>query len=158
MYNETVHKRRGIKKTTILKKTLTSLTASANIRVRFDEVDSLQIVWHGNYVKYFEDARAAFNRKYGLEYLNVYAKGYSTPIVNMNCDFKRFLKYDEEAIAHAWYVDHPGAKLILSYKIFSKNSEQLIAKGETTQVFLDHEMNLQLNQPDFYAEWRNKWL
>ena len=36
------------------------LKAYAELKVRFNEVDSMAIVWHGNYVKYFEDARIAF--------------------------------------------------------------------------------------------------
>ena len=42
------------------------LSESIKIRVRFSEVDSIRMVWHGNYVTYLEDAREAFGRKYGL--------------------------------------------------------------------------------------------
>ena len=51
--------------------TPTTLTASVIIRVRFNETDPLGIVWHGNYIKYFEEGREAFGRKYGLSYLDV---------------------------------------------------------------------------------------
>ena len=46
-----------------------SLQASKEIEVRFSEVDSMNVVWHGSYALYFEDAREAFGAKYGLEYL-----------------------------------------------------------------------------------------
>ena len=45
-------------------KTTHKLTESKQILIRFSEVDSMSIVWHGSYVQYFEDAREAFGRKY----------------------------------------------------------------------------------------------
>lgn len=58
-----------------------ALTATAPIRVRFSEVDSMQVVWHGEYVRYFEDGREAFGRKYpGIGYLDIYGAGYTAPI------------------------------------------------------------------------------
>lgn len=45
------------------------LKAIKNITPRFSEVDSMNIVWHGSYPLYFEDAREAFGEKYGLGYL-----------------------------------------------------------------------------------------
>ena len=45
-------------------KTINKLTESKQILIRFSEVDSMSIVWHGSYVQYFEDAREAFGRKY----------------------------------------------------------------------------------------------
>ena len=45
------------------------LSAVRKIDIRFSEVDSMHVVWHGNYAKYFEDAREAFGEKYGLDYL-----------------------------------------------------------------------------------------
>ena len=59
--------------------TPTTLTASVIIRVRFSETDPLGIVWHGNYIKYFEEGREAFGRKYGLSYLDVQREGYRYP-------------------------------------------------------------------------------
>ena len=38
----------------------------SKIEVRFSEVDSMSVVWHGNYVKYLEDGREAFGKEFGL--------------------------------------------------------------------------------------------
>jgi hypothetical protein len=59
--------------------------------VRFSEVDSMQVVWHGEYVRYFEDGREAFGRQFtGIGYLDFYAEGYTAPIVEkgMNSYFR----------------------------------------------------------------------
>ena len=73
----------------------TSLYESIQLRVRFSETDSLGIVWHGNYIKYFEDAREAFGRKYGISYLDVERHGFATPIVKRVCEHKKMVRYGE---------------------------------------------------------------
>ena len=44
----------------------TVLSVTKSFDIRFSEVDSMGVVWHGNYAKYFEDAREEFGRKYDL--------------------------------------------------------------------------------------------
>ena len=54
---------------------LPELRASHPFDVRFSEVDAMQIVWHGAYPLYFEDAREAFGARYGLEYMTIAREG-----------------------------------------------------------------------------------
>jgi acyl-CoA thioester hydrolase len=58
--------------------------------IRFSEVDSMGVVWHGNYVKYFEDGREAFGNKYGLNYLDFHKNGILTPIVKLSCNRDKY--------------------------------------------------------------------
>ena len=62
-----------------------ALTDRTTIKVRFSEIDSMQIVWHGEYVRYFEDGREAFGKRYGLDYMSIYREGYVVPIVDLTC-------------------------------------------------------------------------
>ena len=93
------------------------LSEMAEITPRFSEVDSLGIVWHGNYLKYFEDGREAFGAKYNLGYLEVFNQGFLTPLVKINCDFKKILKYGDKAIIKATYIDCEAAKITFKYLI-----------------------------------------
>ncbi len=62
-----------------------ALTDNTTIKVRFSEVDSMQIVWHGEYVRYFEDGRESFGKHYGLGYMDIYREGYMVPkLANSN--------------------------------------------------------------------------
>ena len=70
-----------------------NLSDRTEILVRFNEADPLGIVWHGHYIRYFEDGREAFGNKYGIGYLDFYREGLIVPIVNVQCDFKRSLRY-----------------------------------------------------------------
>lgn len=131
-----------------------ALSHETEVLVRFSEVDSLLIVWHGHYVRYFEDAREAFGLKYGIHYLDVHKAGYSTPIVNVQCNYKRSLKYGDTALVEATFVNAEAAKLIFKFIIRNKETKEIIATGETIQVFLDLNKDLCLTIPPFFSSWK----
>lgn len=123
------------------------------IDVRFSEVDSLEIVWHGNYIKYMEDGREAFGRAFGISYLDIKAHGYTIPVVKVSCEFKKALRYGEKAVIKTTYIDTEAAKIVFMTHIYNENDE-LVASGETVQVFIDDKGDLCLQNPDFYSQWK----
>ena len=128
---------------------------TSEIRVRFNEVDSLGIVWHGNYITYFEEGREYFGRKHGISYLDVKANGLATPIVESVCKHKLPLKYGDIATIETTFVDSPANKLIFRYKIF--NSEgKVVCTGKTIQVFINEQGELVLNVPPMVKAWKKK--
>ena len=132
------------------------LSAELNIDVMFSEVDPLQILWHGHYIRYFEDAREAFGKQFDLAYLDVYNKGFSIPIIQLNCNYKSALTYGDKVVIKCTYVKSPGAKIIFDYTIKKLGSDVLVAEGRTVQVFVSKDGVLQLCSPDFYETWKNK--
>ena len=134
-----------------------TLVSRTEVKVRFNEVDSLGIAWHGHYVRYFEDGREAFGDEYGLGYLDVYRNGLATPIVKLNCDYKRPLVYGDFIVIETTFIDSPAARIHFRYKIYKLGQPEVIAEGETTQVFLDVESRtLLLNNPPFYEDWKQR--
>lgn len=134
------------------------MTATTTIRVRFSEVDSMQVVWHGEYVRYFEDGREAFGRAYpGIGYLDIYRAGYTAPIVELEINYLRPLELEEEATVEVHYIDTEAAKLCFRYEVRRANGE-LAARGRTVQVFVNGEGELELNQPEFVKLWKTNFL
>lgn len=131
------------------------LTTSTPVRVRFNDCDPLGIVWHGNYIKYFEDGREDFGRRHGISYLEVFDHGFSTPIVQTLCEHKRTLKYGDVARVETRFMNTPAAKLIFEYSIFDAD-DRLCCTGRTIQVFLDKSGDLQLTFPDFFRRWKQE--
>ena len=127
------------------------------ISVRFGEVDSMSIVWHGNYIKYFEDGRESFGAKYNLGYLDVYRYNIMIPIVKVSCDYKRPLVYGDTAIIETRYINTDAAKIMFEYSIYRKSDLELMATGSTVQVFLTPEKELLLTIPEFFSGWKKKW-
>ncbi|WP_291909612.1 thioesterase family protein [Chitinophaga sp. CB10] len=131
------------------------LTESTTIKIRFNDCDPLGIVWHGNYVQYFEDGREAFGEKYGLRYLDIAAEGYTVPLVNIQCDYKRPLRYGDQVVVQTTYVDDLAAKLRFEYVLTHAVTGEVVAKGSSVQVFLDKESSLlQLTLPPFFSKWK----
>ncbi len=133
------------------------LVNATTFRVRFSEVDSLRIVWHGNFLKYFEDGRDAWGAEFGLSFIEIYEKyGLLMPLVSTNLEFKYPLKYNETGLIETTFVNSRAAKAIFKFEIYDENRTQLKAKGETVQVFMDVNNVLQLNTPPFFEEWKRK--
>lgn len=137
-----------------MKKELSSRT---EIVVKFNEADPLGIVWHGHYIRYFEDGREDFGNQYGLCYLDVYKQGYVIPVVSVQCDFKRSLRYGDKVIVESVYIVTESAKLKFTYRLLKASTGELVATGSSVQVFLSKEDSvLQLAYPPFFEEWKKK--
>lgn len=131
------------------------------IPVRFSETDSMGVVWHGNYLKFFEDAREHFGKIYGLDNLQIHDAGFFIPIVHSELHHKAPIHYGEIAVVTAKLIYRESAKIIFEFEIINKHTGMLAAKGTTTQVFLNAETReLELMKPDFIAEWeaQQNWI
>lgn len=131
------------------------ISFTSEIRVRFTETDPLGIVWHGNYIQYFEDGREAFGREHGISYLEQKANGYTSPIVKSTCEHKLPLRYGDVATIKTTFVPSRAAKMIFKYKIYNPEGKE-VCVGETIQVFLNEDGKLSLTMPEFFAKWREK--
>lgn len=130
------------------------LAAVARYEVRFNECDPMGVVWHGNFIRFFEEGREAFAKKFDFDFKDMFEKGYALPIVHVTCDYKRPLKYRDVALIEATFHKSAAAKIIFDYKIYLEETGELTCKGTTTQVFVNrHTMELSLVYPDIFVEW-----
>lgn len=135
------------------------LVTKTEIRVRFNEADPLGIVWHGHYIRYFEDGREDFGMQYGIGYLDFFNKGFVVPVVNVDCSFKKSLRYGDSVIVETSFIPCDAAKIKFGYRLFNKKTKELVATGSSVQVFLDREHSvLQLLNPPFFEDWKIKFL
>ena len=134
------------------------LQEKTEVMVRFNEADPLGIVWHGHYIRYFEDGREAFGRKYGVAYLDFYREGFAVPVVSVQCDYKKPLRYGERVIVECNYIETPAAKMKFTYKIFEADTKELVATGSSVQVFVEAKtFQLELTVPEFFDVWKKKY-
>ena len=134
------------------------LKNTTEILIKFSEVDSLRVVWHGHYVRYFEDGREAFGKQYNLGYLDIYEHGLAVPMVDLQVNFKRVLEYGDSAIIETTFVNSPAAKIIFEYRIISAKHGYVACTGRSTQVFMvPQTKELRITMPPFMEEWKKKW-
>jgi acyl-CoA thioester hydrolase len=135
------------------------LVHSTDIVVKFSEADPLGIVWHGHFIRYFEDGREAFGAAYGLRYLDLYRQNIVIPIIHIDCNYRRILRYGHTIRLETTYVDSPAAKLLFDYTITDIDTGERVATGNSVQVFMHREtLELMLTIPSFMAEWKKEWL
>jgi len=137
------------------------MSIEISVPVRFSETDAMGVVWHGNYFKFFEDAREKFGQVYQMEYLDMYRNGFFTPIVKSEIQHKASIFYGEGARIVATLEKHDAAKIIFRYVVYNETTGAVAATGMTMQVFMKAEdRSMEIIKPSFYSEWEQiqKWI
>ncbi|TCP94899.1 acyl-CoA thioester hydrolase [Cricetibacter osteomyelitidis] len=112
------------------------------IKVPFFDVDSLNIVWHGNYVKYLEVARCALLDALDYNYITMKQCGYMWPVIAVELKYVKPAIFGADLIVRAELVEWE-TRLKVNYTIFDKASGERLTRASTTQVAVDlitHEM------------------
>ncbi len=113
--------------------TFQPITAECELCVPFYDVDAMQIVWHGNYVKYFEEGGYALLDKMGYDYTKMNQSGFSFPVIDLRIKYAKPLIFKQKIIIQATLKDIDFG-LLIGYKIFDKTTRQRLSKGYTRQV------------------------
>lgn len=123
---------------------------------RFHEIDPLNVVWHGHYASYFEDARVAFGDKFGIGYTTMYACGVVTPVKQMHIEYDAPLRFGEECAVTATLFWNAAARLDFEYAI--RNAAGTVTtKGYTVQLFTTLAGEMLFAKPDFYEDFCSRW-
>lgn len=133
------------------------LKTSKEFAIRFSEVDSMNVVWHGSYALYLEDAREAFGAEYGLDYMSYRNNQCYAPIAEERIRYLHPLTYGMRPRIDITYKPSLAAKVEFDYEIRDTRDETLIATGHSVQLFTDLQYQQLLYRPDFYVRWQEKW-
>ncbi|MDR2768754.1 MAG: acyl-CoA thioesterase [Treponema sp.] len=128
-----------------------SLSAEAEFTVEFYDVDSMEIVWHGNYVKYMEKARCALLNKIGYGYRAMKESGYAFPVTGVSLKFIRPLRFGESVRVRA-VLDEYENRIRIKYEFY--NAEGAVTtRGTSTQMAFHIEKNeSSFECPAFFIE------
>jgi len=106
------------------------------IRVHYFDTDKMGVVWHGNYIKFFEMAREELFRTIGLPYEEVEKAGVMMPIVDVGVEYKHPALYNEVLNAEARVLEAPRSRIRVDYTITNAQGEVNVV-GHTTLAFID---------------------
>ncbi len=123
-----------------------TMSAEVELEVPFHDVDALQIVWHGNYYKYFEIARTKLLRKINYDVEEMKSSGYSWPVIETRCKYVKPLRYGQIMRVYATLWEYEN-RLKIRYLVEDAYTRQKHATGETIQVAV----NLETNEMSFYS-------
>lgn len=117
-----------------------NVTAETQIKVPFHDIDVKGIVWHGNYLRYFEQARAVLLDKIGYGYFEMKDSGYAWPVVDARVQYIKPLYLQQNIKILARLVEYVR-RLKIDYEIFDLESGERMTKGYTTQVAVNMDSN-----------------
>jgi acyl-CoA thioester hydrolase len=118
------------------------------IRVRYGETDQMNVVYHANYITYFEVARTESIRELGFTYREMEAMGVEMPVTEIIIRYLRPAHYDDLLTVKTQLRTLPEKHHIDFYQeIFNENGK-LITSGKVTLFFLDKETKKRSKMPD----------
>ena len=117
--------------------------------VPFYDLDPMQIVWHGNYFHYFEDARVALFAQVGIDLYEFYTRTqYLFPIIKTSTKHIYPLRNGDEFICKAAVVEGKS-KIVVDFEIRLKSDGRICTRGRTEQVTVKApEMEIIFTIPD----------
>jgi len=110
--------------------------AETKIEIPFYDVDSAGIVWHGNYVKYFEIARCALLDKLNYNYIDMTESGFFWPVIDIRLRFISPAKFKQKIIVRASLKEWEN-RLKISYLVVDTETGNRLIRGYSIQVAVD---------------------
>jgi len=133
------------------------VTAAVEIEVAFPDLDPMAITWHGNYLRYFEEARVALMRRIGYDYPDMQASGYAWPVIEAKLRYVRAARYGQRLHVSAGLQEWEN-RLRIAYLVTDADTGARITTGYTIQCAVDADGELQLVCPPVLRERVERFL
>lgn len=122
-----------------------------NIRVRYSETDQMSVVYHGNYVPYFEMGRVEWLRNKGISYKSLEQSGIALPIVSMTLNYKKPARYDDLLTVITKFKSQTTVKVEFDCEIINENGE-LLTTAYFLLVFVDTNSGKPIAPPQYILD------
>ncbi|SFM36946.1 acyl-CoA thioester hydrolase [Gracilibacillus orientalis] len=128
------------------------------IKVRYQETDQMGVVYHANYLIWFEIGRTAFIEELGFKYHEMEGKGVVSPVVDANIQFKHPIRYGDDAYVETWLEKYNGIRTTYGYQILDQDGNVAVT-GETQHVIVKKEnfrpLSLKKQFPNWHEAYQN---
>ena len=111
-------------------------SAQIEVQVPFYDLDPVNIVWHGNYAKYFERARCELLQQFNYNYDEMRASGYMWPVVDLHVRYLRPLRFKQRVVVRALLKEWEY-RIKIEYLILDATTGERLTKGSSIQVAVD---------------------
>lgn len=122
------------------------------VRIYYEDTDMSGIVYHANYIRYFERGRTDFLRCAGIIHTELAAleKPLAFAVIAMDVRYKKAARIDDSLLIHTEYGQIKGARM--NIKQWIMRGDELIATNDVTAVQIDMFGNPVRPQKDFVAK------
>lgn len=127
------------------------------MEIPFHDVDTMNIVWHGHYIKYFEIARCKLLDLFGYNYNDMLESGYAWPVIDSHVRYIHGIEFQQKIRVRATLKEWEN-RLKIDYLIFDAKTGKRMTKGYTTQVAVNMQTReLCLQSPKILFDRLNAW-
>ena len=113
------------------------IESRSQVVVRYAETDMMGVVYHGNYLPWFEVGRTTLLKELGLPYRQLEADGYRLPVLEVSARYLRPAVYDDTLTIVTFLRERPVLRIRLDYEV--RRGDELLATGHTVHAFIDRE-------------------
>jgi acyl-CoA thioester hydrolase len=119
----------------------TKIWGETKLRVRYAETDKMGVVYHSNFVIWFEVGRVELLRQLGFQYSEMEAEdNCHIPVVDLRIRYKAPAQYDDEIVVRTEIKNVRSSLLHFSYQIFRDGNRMLLATGETMHIIVNNRL------------------
>lgn len=111
------------------------IESRTQITVRYAETDMMGIVYHGNYLPWFEVGRTTLLKECGFPYRELEAQGYLLPVIELGVKYQRPARYDDTVTVVTRLKERPLLRIHLEYEV--RRGEELLVTGFTRHAFVN---------------------
>jgi acyl-CoA thioester hydrolase len=115
------------------------LSVETHLRVRYAETDAMGVVYHANYLVWFEVGRGDYFRALGQDYGEWEQNGYLLPVSEAYARYHASARYGDPVVVHTWVEEIRSRSLTLGYEARHAESSQILATGWTKHICVDRE-------------------
>lgn len=123
------------------------------VRVRYADTDKMQVVYHSNYLIWFEVGRTEMIRDIGFSYRRFEDLGFMLPLSETNLKFKKAARYDEELLVRTRVLKCEGVRFSIGYEIRRLSDNELLVTGETHHIWTTTDLKpvrIEKKMPELY--------
>jgi len=133
------------------------ISLTTDIRVRYAETDGMRVVYHGNYLTYFEEARTNLFRSIGVVYSEIEKTGIYLVVLEAFVKFHRSAVYDDILHVKATLTELPALRLTINYEITRNDENEILVTGQTVHAFTNAASGKPIRPPKNYLELMGKF-
>ena len=133
-----------------------SVSNTTKVRVLYADTDAMGVVYHTNYIKWFEIGRSELMRQLGVPYTELGKVGLNLSLIKVSCEYLKFATYDQLLTVETEFDYIKKATVRYNSRIWNENKENLIAEGYTIHVCTNNEGKIR-RIPKLLLELINKY-
>ncbi|WP_445487171.1 acyl-CoA thioesterase [Niallia sp. 03133] len=130
--------------------------STREIQLYYADTDMMGVIYHANYLKFFELGRGGLIEDLGFSYVEMEKKGYFAPVYDIQATYKKPLRYGDKAFVNTWVERNDGLKTTYGYRV-EKEGGDVCVEGTSTHIIVGKESFKPKSFKRCFPEWFHKY-